>query len=358
MAAEVLANELQLDLYRIDLSAVVSKYIGETEKNLRRVFDAAESGGAVLCFDEADALFGKRSEVKDSHDRYANVEISYLLQRMEQFDGLAVLTTNLKSAIDPAFMRRLRFVVDFPFPDVEHRRRIWQQAFPVHLAGGLSEGDWDRLARFRLTGGHIVNIALNAAFRAAAEGLETVQVRHILASARANASSWNARSRVSSERHYIERRSCTASPSRREALPAPCRQTQAAAQPGAAAGAQAGEHYVFPHRTFRRRPPAAAPGPGQRAPWSPAWAATRAKEKRNEPHPDGRGQNHHVRARRGPDGAALCLWRAHDRRAGVRHVPGAAGARVPGQTAASAPRATPSRSRPTGWPRPSRRAKP
>ena len=117
MAAEVLAGELRLDLYRIDLSSVVSKYIGETEKNLRRVFDAAEEGGAILLFDEADALFGKRSEVKDSHDRYANIEVSYLLQRMEAYRGLAILTTNFKDALDTAFLRRLRFVVQFPFPD-------------------------------------------------------------------------------------------------------------------------------------------------------------------------------------------------------------------------------------------------
>ena len=117
LAAEVMANELRLDLYRIDLSQVVSKYIGETEKNLRRVFDAADDGGAVLFFDEADALFGKRSEVKDSHDRYANIEISYLLQRMESYRGLAILTTNMKSALDTAFLRRIRFIVTFPFPD-------------------------------------------------------------------------------------------------------------------------------------------------------------------------------------------------------------------------------------------------
>ena len=116
MAAEVLASELALDLYRIDLSAVVSKYIGETEKNLRRVFDAAEGGGAVLLFDEADALFGKRSEVKDSHDRYANIEVSYLLQRMEAYRGLAILTTNREAALDSAFLRRLRFVVRLPVP--------------------------------------------------------------------------------------------------------------------------------------------------------------------------------------------------------------------------------------------------
>src|SRR5256885_3026585 len=130
LAAEIMANELRLDLYRIDLSQIVSKYIGETEKNLRRVFDAAETAGAVLLFDEADALFGKRSEVKDSHDRYANIEVSYLLQRMEAYRGLAVLTTNLKGAVDNAFMRRLRFIVQFPFPDALHRAEIWKRIFP------------------------------------------------------------------------------------------------------------------------------------------------------------------------------------------------------------------------------------
>src|SRR5204862_5706096 len=127
MAAEVIANELRLNLYRIDLSQVVNKYIGETEKNLRRLFDAAEEGGAILLFDEADALFGKRSEVKDSHDRYANIEVSYLLQRMEAYRGLAVLTTNLKNSLDTAFLRRLRFVVTFPFPDPAQRAAIWRR---------------------------------------------------------------------------------------------------------------------------------------------------------------------------------------------------------------------------------------
>src|SRR5690606_22369307 len=130
MAAEVLAAELRLDLYRIDLSQVVSKYIGETEKNLRRVFDAAGASGAILLLDEADALFGKRSEVKDSHDRYANIEVSYLLQRMEAYHGLAILTTNMRNALDPAFLRRLRFVVQFPFPDAEQRAEIWRRIFP------------------------------------------------------------------------------------------------------------------------------------------------------------------------------------------------------------------------------------
>jgi SpoVK/Ycf46/Vps4 family AAA+-type ATPase len=130
MAAEILANHLKLDLYRIDLAGVVSKYIGETEKNLKKVFDAAEQSGAILFFDEADALFGKRTEVKDSHDRYANIEVNYLLQRMEDYCGLAILATNRKSALDRAFLRRLRFLVDFPFPDAASRRRIWDKVFP------------------------------------------------------------------------------------------------------------------------------------------------------------------------------------------------------------------------------------
>jgi SpoVK/Ycf46/Vps4 family AAA+-type ATPase len=165
MAAEVLANELHLGLYRIDLSAVVSKFIGETEKNLRKLFDAAEQGGVILFFDEADALFGKRSEVKDSHDRYANIEINYLLQRMEAFSGLAVLATNMKSALDQAFMRRLRFIVNFPFPGAAERIQIWQKA----LAPGVPRDalDYERLARFNLSGGNIHSIALNAAFAAA-----------------------------------------------------------------------------------------------------------------------------------------------------------------------------------------------
>jgi SpoVK/Ycf46/Vps4 family AAA+-type ATPase len=180
MAAEVLANELQLDLYRIDLSAVVSKYIGETEKNLRRVFDAAESGGAILLFDEADALFGKRSEVKDSHDRYANIEVGYLLQRMEAYSGLAILTTNLKGALDTAFMRRLRFVVHFPFPDVEQRAALWRRAFPSRAP--TDELDVDKLARLTVSGGNIRSIVLNAAFLAA-DHQEPLQMRHLLRAA-------------------------------------------------------------------------------------------------------------------------------------------------------------------------------
>ena len=165
MAAEVLANDLKLDLYRIDLSAVVSKYIGETEKNLREVFDAAECGGAILLFDEADALFGKRSEVKDSHDRYANIEVDYLLQRMEAFGGLAILATNMKSALDPAFVRRLRFIVTFPYPGPAERRRMWERVFPAETP--LGKIDHERLARLNLTGGNIQSMALTAAFMAA-----------------------------------------------------------------------------------------------------------------------------------------------------------------------------------------------
>jgi hypothetical protein len=168
MAAEVIADQLRLNLYRIDLSAVVSKYIGETEKNLRRLFDAAEDGGAILFFDEADALFGKRSEVKDSHDRYANIEVNYLLQRMESYGGLAILATNMKSALDPAFLRRLRFVVNFSFPGVAERKTMWQKVFPPQAP--TSALDFDALARLNLTGGNIQSIALNAAFLAAQSG--------------------------------------------------------------------------------------------------------------------------------------------------------------------------------------------
>jgi hypothetical protein len=182
MAAEVLANELRLDLYRIDLSQVVSKYIGETEKNLARVFDEAEAGGAILLFDEADALFGKRSEVKDSHDRYANIEISYLLQRMEAYRGLAILTTNMKEAIDNAFLRRIRFVVHFPFPDAAMRADIWRRIFP---AKKLTEGlDIDKLARLNIAGGNIRNISLHAAFLAADAGVK-IRMAHILQATRA-----------------------------------------------------------------------------------------------------------------------------------------------------------------------------
>jgi hypothetical protein len=168
LAAEVIAADLGLDLYRIDLAAVISKYIGETEKNLERLFSAAEASGAVLLFDEADALFGKRSDVKDSHDRYANIELAYLLQRMESYRGLSILTTNLKSLLDTAFLRRIRFVVQFPFPDLAQRAEIWRRIFPEPLPREAL--NIDHLARLHVTGGNIRNIALNAAFLAADNG--------------------------------------------------------------------------------------------------------------------------------------------------------------------------------------------
>ena len=177
MAAEVIAGSLGLDLYRIDLSAVVSKYIGETEKNLRRVFDAAEAAGAVLLFDEADALFGRRSEVKDSHDRYANLEVAYLLQRMEAYRGLAILTTNLRDNVDPAFVRRIRFVVQLPFPDQAARVEIWRRTIPE--AAPTEELDLVALARLQVSGGSIRSIAVAAAFAAAAEG-SAIGHRHLL----------------------------------------------------------------------------------------------------------------------------------------------------------------------------------
>ena len=170
MAAEVIAKELELDLYRIDLSGVVSKYIGETEKNLDRVFTAAQNANAILFFDEADALFGKRSEVKDAHDRYANIEVSYLLQKMEEYDGLAILATNLRQNLDEAFLRRLAFVVHFPFPDESYRLEIWKSIWPAEtpLAADLDLSFFAH--RFKLSGGNIKNAALAAAFFAAEDG--------------------------------------------------------------------------------------------------------------------------------------------------------------------------------------------
>jgi SpoVK/Ycf46/Vps4 family AAA+-type ATPase len=167
MAAEIIANELKLDLYKIDLSCVVSKYIGETEKNLAKIFQEAETSNAILFFDEADALFGKRSEVRDSHDRYANIEINYLLQKMEEHEGIAILASNFRKNIDEAFTRRMHFSVDFPFPDENYRLKIWQNIFP--FATPISEDiDFKFLAkRFKISGGNIKNIALHAAFLAA-----------------------------------------------------------------------------------------------------------------------------------------------------------------------------------------------
>jgi SpoVK/Ycf46/Vps4 family AAA+-type ATPase len=170
MAAEIVAGELELDLYQIDLSQVVSKYIGETSKNLDRIFTAAERTNAILFFDEADALFGKRSEVKDSHDRYANIEIGYLLQKMEEYEGISILATNLRQNLDEAFLRRLQSIVEFPFPDEDHRRLIWEVTFPPE-APLAQDVDFTILARqVKLAGGNIKNIALTAAFYAAADG--------------------------------------------------------------------------------------------------------------------------------------------------------------------------------------------
>lgn len=179
MAAEVIANDLGLDLYKIDLSAVVSKYIGETEKNLNRIFTEAEHSNAILFFDEADALFGKRSEVRDSHDRYANIEIAYLLQKMEEYKGMTILATNLRQNLDDAFTRRIRFIIEFPFPNEQYRRRIWQGIWPA-ATPVAPEVDWDFLAQqFKLSGGHIRNVALAAAFLAAENG-QMVTMKHLL----------------------------------------------------------------------------------------------------------------------------------------------------------------------------------
>jgi SpoVK/Ycf46/Vps4 family AAA+-type ATPase len=179
MAAEIIAGELGLDLFKIDLSTIVSKYIGETEKNLERIFTEAESSNAILFFDEADALFGKRSEVRDSHDRYANIEISYLLQRMEAYDGVTILATNLRANLDDAFTRRLQFAVDFPFPEEVDRLRIWQTLFPPNVPRG-ADLDFVLLARrFKLAGGSIRNIIVSAAYLAANDG-RSVTMEHLL----------------------------------------------------------------------------------------------------------------------------------------------------------------------------------
>jgi SpoVK/Ycf46/Vps4 family AAA+-type ATPase len=176
LAAEAIANELRLDLFRVDLASVVSKWVGETEKHLRAILDAADRGSAVLLFDEADALFGKRSEVRDSQDRFANIEVGYLLQRLESYRGIALLTTNLRSVLDNAFTRRIRYVVQFPHPDAALRSRIWRGVFPD---GVEVEGlDFDRLAALDLTGGSIHNIAVYAALDAASEG-GPVTVEHV-----------------------------------------------------------------------------------------------------------------------------------------------------------------------------------
>lgn len=180
LSAEVIAHALCTDLVRVDLAGVVSKYIGETEKNLKRVFAAAEGSGAVLLFDEADALFGKRSEVANAHDRYANIEVSYLLQRMESYTGLAILTTNQREALDNAFYRRLRFILHFPFPDEVLRRSVWERVFPPEAA--TERLNFDQLARLNVAPGNIRTIAINAAFLAAQDGA-AVSMRHLYSAA-------------------------------------------------------------------------------------------------------------------------------------------------------------------------------
>jgi len=168
MAAEVLAAQLQLPMYRIDLSQVVNKYIGETEKNLRRLFDAGEQADVLLFFDEADALFGQRTQVRSSNDRFANLEVSYLLERMENFRGLAVLATNRKKDLDEAFLRRLRYVIEFPLPGEAERASIWRKAIPAEVS--VDGIEFDTLSReFALSGGHIRSIVLNACLQAAAQ---------------------------------------------------------------------------------------------------------------------------------------------------------------------------------------------
>jgi len=179
MAAEVIAKALQRDLYKIDLSSIVSKYIGETEKNLSKIFQEAESSNAILFFDEADALFGKRTEVSDAHDRYANIETSYLLQKMEEYEGVVILATNLRDNMDDAFTRRIRFIVEFPFPDADSRLQIWKGHFPkkAPLADDI---DFDFLAkRVQVAGGNIKNIVLNAAFSAAEAG-QAIGMPHLM----------------------------------------------------------------------------------------------------------------------------------------------------------------------------------
>jgi ATP-dependent 26S proteasome regulatory subunit len=183
MAAEVIARDLRLDLYQIDLSQVVSKYIGETEKNLGQIFREAQSSKAILFFDEADALFGKRSEVKDAHDRYANIEVGYLLQKMEEYEGVAILATNLRQHLDEAFVRRMQFIVEFPFPDEEHRRRIWEVIFPREAPLG-EDVDFGFLAReVKLAGGNIKNICLASAFYAAGDD-RVIRMSHLIRAAR------------------------------------------------------------------------------------------------------------------------------------------------------------------------------
>jgi SpoVK/Ycf46/Vps4 family AAA+-type ATPase len=185
MGAEAIADALKMNVYRIDLAGVVSKYIGETEKNLRAIFEEADRADAVLFFDEADALFGRRSEVKDSHDRYANIEINYLLQRIELFEGIAILATNMRGHIDEAFLRRIHITVELPLPGIEERLRLWDRSFP-EAAPVTPEVDWNFLAhRFELTGGAIRNVALGAAFLAADSQPGTIGMPEVVNALRA-----------------------------------------------------------------------------------------------------------------------------------------------------------------------------
>ena len=177
MAAEIIANELELNMYRVDLSMVVSKYVGETEKNLNRIFKDAEDSNAILFFDEADALFGKRSEVKDSHDRYANAEINYLLQKIEEHEGIVVLATNLRKNIDSSFVRRMHFVVDFPFPNKKCRFEIWKKVFPENTP--MDDVDFDFLSKLKISGGDIKQFALKAAFLAV-QNSDEIKIEHIV----------------------------------------------------------------------------------------------------------------------------------------------------------------------------------
>jgi SpoVK/Ycf46/Vps4 family AAA+-type ATPase len=214
LAAEVVAGELGLDLYKVDLSAVVSKYIGETEKNLERIFGAAAAGDLVLFFDEADALFGKRSEVSDAHDRYANIEVAYLLQRLETYDGLVVLATNLQRNIDQAFLRRISTAIDFTLPEEEQRRAIWSRSFPA--TAPVAELDLDFLARqFKITGGIIRNATLGAAFLAAEDG-SPITMRHVaLALKREFQKLGRLRTEVEFERYFeLVNRDADAAPAR------------------------------------------------------------------------------------------------------------------------------------------------
>lgn len=179
MAAQVVASELNLEICRVDLSRIVSKYIGETEKNLAAVFDGAKKSNVILLFDETDALFGKRTEVKDSHDKHANLETAYILQKMEEYDGITIMTTNLAENLDAAFFRRISYVIHFPLPDVNSRKIIWQKMYPK--SAPLSKGvDFDFLSKkFEFSGGNIKNIVITSTFMAASES-KNIEMKHIL----------------------------------------------------------------------------------------------------------------------------------------------------------------------------------